>query len=207
MKLRRASVIAALALAILGTVMPAVGSFATSNPGSLPQTGAEPSFGAPLTHQMQILATAIKTDSSTLGETVFFPGTAYVNMKTGEIPAPASDYVDRLIAFFKLDLAAYHERLYTRAVTTFVRVRANPADAAWISPGVCENRIGYWHVQGVRLEFIRDSKVVSVAVASLISWRGVWYVVHLGPNVAPWGVGKVDDYSTGFGVPGPGGGC
>ena len=157
--------------------------------------------------QMRKLATAIRTDSINLGETVFFPRTAYVNMKTGEIPAPASDYVDRLIAFFRLDLAAYHDRLFARAVTTYVRVRANPADAAWISPGVCENRIGYWHIQGVRLEFIRDSKVVSVAVASLISWRGIWYVVHLGPNNAPFNVGKVDDYSSGVGVPGPGGGC
>jgi hypothetical protein len=198
--------IAGVAL-VVGSILPAAVAAATSNPGELPQTTAEPSFATPLTHQMQILATAIKTDSPNLGETVFFPSAAYVNMKTGEIPAPASDYVDRLIAFYKLDLEAYQERLYTRAKTTFVRVRANPADAAWISPGVCENRIGYWHVPGVRLEFIRDSRVVSVAVASLISWRGVWYVVHLGPNVAPWGVGKVDDFSSGIGVPGPAGGC
>ena len=203
----RASVVAVLTLVLTSTVTFATASFASTNPGSLPQTTTEPSFAAPLTHQMQTLATAIRTDSPTLGETVFFPSAAYINMKTGEIPSPASDYVDRLIAFFKLDLVAYHQRLYSGAMTTFVRVRANPADAAWISPGVCENRIGYWHVQGVRLEFIRDSKVVSVAVASLISWRGLWYVVHLGPNIAPWGVGKVDGYSPGGGVPGPGGGC
>jgi hypothetical protein len=192
---------------VASSILPATVARGTGDPGSLPQTTAEPSFGAPLTRQMQTLVTAMKTDSLNLGETVFFPRTAYINMKTGEIPAPASDYADRLIAFFRLDLAAYREQLYTRAATTFVRVRANAADAAWISPGVCENRIGYWHVQGVRLEFIRDSKVVSVAVASLISWRGLWYVVHLGPNVAPWGVGKVDDFTTGVGVAGPAGGC
>jgi hypothetical protein len=53
----------------------------------------------------------------------------------------------------------------------------------------------------------RAGTVVSVAVASLISWRGVWYVVHLGPNPRPLNVGTVDDFRRGPGTPGPGGGC
>ena len=68
-------------------------------------------------------------------------------------------------------------------------------------------KIGYWHVPGVRLVFQRGHQVVSVAVASLISWRGVWYVVHLGPNPRPANVGTVDNYRVGPGTPGPAGGC
>jgi hypothetical protein len=157
-------------------------------PGSLPQTRVEPSFAA-------------------LGATVFFPRATYLQMKTGTIPYPSSDYAQRLVAFFDLDLAAYHERLFTGPRSRLLRVSTNPALAAWISPGACENRIGYWYAPRVRLVMHRAGTVVSVAVASLISWRGVWYVVHLGPNPRPLNVGTVDDFRRGPGTPGPGGGC
>jgi hypothetical protein len=176
-------------------------------PGSLPQTRVEPSFAAPLTRQMQTLVRAIALDSPALGATVFFPRAAYLQMKTGTIPDPSSDYAQRLVAFFDLDLAAYHERLFTGPRSTLLRVSTNPALAAWISPGACENRIGYWYAPRVRLVMHRAGTVVSVAVASLISWRGVWYVVHLGPNPRPLNVGTVDDFRRGPGTPGPGGGC
>ena len=156
---------------------------------------------------MTTLVRAIKHDSTTLGATVFFPEPAYVAMKTGAIPYPSNDYQHRLVSFFDLDLAAYRQRLFVGARTTFVRVDAHAAYAQWIAPGACENKIGYWHVPGVRLVFRRNGEIVSVAVDSLISWRGVWYVVHLGPNPRPVDVGTVDDYESGPGVPGPAGGC
>ena len=83
----------------------------------------------------------------------------------------------------------------------------NPAQAAWIAPGSCENSIGYWHLPGVRLVYSSQHVVRSVAVASLISWHGVWYVVHLGPNPRPVNVGTVDAPGLGRGVAGPAGGC
>ena len=175
--------------------------------GSLPQTHVEPSFAAPLTAQMRILLRAIALDSPTLGATVFFPRSAYLQMKTGLIAYPSSDYTGRLVAFFDLDLAAYHRKLFTGSPSTLLRVSANRAQAAWIAPGACENRIGYWYAPRVRLVLRRAGHVVSVAVASLISWRGVWYVVHLGPNPRPANVGTVDDFRLGPGRPGPGGGC
>ena len=178
-----------------------------TSPGSLPQTRVEPSFAAPLTGQMRILLRAIALDSPTLGATIFFPQSAYLRMKTGVIADPSSDYAGRLVALFALDLAAYHRQLFIGAPPTLLRVTANPAQAAWIAPGACENRIGYWYAPRVRLVLRRAGQVVSVAVASLISWRGVWYVVHLGPNPRPANVGTVDDFRLGAGTPGPGGGC
>lgn len=174
-------------------------------PGNLPQTNVEPSFVGPFTSQMRLLWRAIQIDSPSLASTVFFPRSAYVQMKTGAIPNPSGDYSDRLVSFYDLDLAAYH-RLVT-ATSTLVKASVNPADAEWIPAGVCENKIGYWHVPGVRLVFRRGTKIESVAVASLISWRGVWYVVHLGPNPRPTNVGTVDDFQVGPGTPGPAGGC
>ena len=176
-------------------------------PGSLPQTRTEPTFGAPFHAQMNQLFRAIKNDSAGIGATVFFPEAAYVSMKTGEIPDPTSDYVERLVGLYDLDLKAYHEKLFGGATTSLVKVDANAHFAQWIAPGVCENKIGYWHVPGVRLELRRGARLVSVAVFSLISWRGLWYVVHLGPNPRPVNIGTVDDFQNGAGIPGPAGGC
>jgi hypothetical protein len=190
-------------LVVIATAAPA----GASGPGSLPQTSTEPSFGAPFHAQMKQLFRAIKNDSAPIGATVFFPEAAYLSMKTGEIPNPAGDYVQRLIGFYDLDLAAYHEILFGGATTTLVHVDANARFAQWIAPGVCENKIGYWHVPGVRLVLRRGDRLVSVAVFSLISWRGLWYVVHLGPNPRPVDIGTVDAFQNGAGTPGPAGGC
>jgi hypothetical protein len=185
----------------------AVPANGAKSPGMLPQTSVEPSFGAALTTQMTLLASTFTHLSAPIALKVFFPELAYVKMKTGEIPAPASDWQGRLFDFFILDIGAYRDRLSATPGATFVRVEANPRFAQWIPPGVCENKIGYWHEPNVRLVFRNHAAVVSVLVASLISWRGVWYVVHLGPNPRPANVGTVDGYQRGAGVPGPGGGC
>lgn len=173
----------------------------------LPQTPTKPSFGTPLTLMMRQLLRAIETDSPALARPLFFPEAAYLRMKTGLITDPIGDYNHRLVAFYDLDLGAYHQRLIGQHTTTFVRVVANLRLATWITAGTCENRIGYWHEPGVRLVVERDHRVVSAAVASLISWRGVWYVVHLGPNPRPRNVGTVTQFAVGPGTPGPGGGC
>ena len=157
---------------------------------------------------MKQLFRAIKNSSARVGATVFFPEAAYVAMKTGEIPDPKSDYVDRLIGLYDLDLAAYHAGTSSPArESTLVKVNANARFTQWIEPGECENKIGYWHVPGVRLVVRHGSRLVSVAIFSLISWRGLWYVVHLGPNPRPVDVGTVDDLENGAGTPGPPGGC
>ena len=179
----------------------------TIDPGSLPQTSVEPSFGAPLTHQTNALWTDLRTNNVARARSLFFPRSAYLKMKTGLLPNPSADYAKRLIAFYDLDVAAYHRYLLTGGAATLVRVAFNRADAAWVAPGHCENLIGYWHLPGVRFVYRHAHKEFSAAVASLISWRGVWYVVHLGPNPRPSDVGTVDNPLSGPGTPGPAGGC
>ncbi len=139
---------------------------------------------------------------------VFFPKTAYVRMKTGVIADPAADYADRLVAFYQLDIGAYHNWLgQLPGNARLVGTSIDPADAAWIPSGGCENLIGYWHLPGVRLVYSENGEVRSFAIASLISWHSVWYVVHLGPNPRPSDVGMVDAPAVGRGTPGPAGGC
>ena len=180
----------------------------TIDPGQLPQTADEPSDGAPLQARMQVLWQAIVDGSPDEALPLFFPESAYVSMKTGLLPDPAGDYADRLLAFYRLDIAAYHQLLGAgagQARLTGVGVAAG--DAAWIPPGSCENAVGYWHMPRVRLVYTVGTAVASFAVDSLISWRGTWYVVHLGPNPRPADVGTVDEPTSGPGVPGPAGGC
>jgi len=180
----------------------------TIDPGSLPQTSAEPSTGAPLSAEMQILWSALVSGSENQALPLFFPESAYITAKTGQIPNPAGDYSARLIAFFGLDVAAYHQLLVSGPdAPTLVGVDAAAGDAEWIGPGQCENDVGYWHLPGVRLVYQQGGTLRSFAVASLISWRGVWYVVHLGPNPRPANIGTVDQPASGPGVPGPPGGC
>ena len=155
---------------------------------------------------MNVLWRSIVNDSPSLGQTVFFPRAAYLQMKTGQIPEPSQDFSNRLIALFDLDINAYHSAVAGKGVT-LIRVEADPAFAQWIAPGVCETKIGYWHLPGVRLVFGSRGSLKSFEVASLISWRGVWYVVHLGPNPRSRNVGTVDGLMNGVGRPGPGGGC
>lgn len=164
-------------------------------------------MGSSLNSRMSILFADLVANSLPRAERLFFPESAYVAMKTGRIAAPASDYVNRLIGFLRLDLAVYHASLTSHGPSTFLGINVNPADALWIHPGWCENSIGYWHIPGVRLVYRQRNVVRSVAVASLISWRGVWYVVHLGPNPRPRNVGTLDAPALGRGVPGPAGGC
>ncbi len=128
-------------------------------------------------------------------------------MKTGILPNPASDYVFRLLAFYTLDVAAYHQHLGPSfATATLVTFHAAPHSAQWIRAGTCENNFGYWHVANVRMVY-KVGTVKSVAIASLISWHGEWYVVHLGPNPRASNVGTVALAANGPGTPGPSGGC
>ncbi len=128
-------------------------------------------------------------------------------MKAGILANPRADYADRLWAFFSLDVAAYHRAMASpQSAATLIAINGDGRLATWIPPGYCENHFGYWHLPNVRIVY-RDHGVRSYAIASLISWRGEWFVIHLGPNPRPSNVGTVALPSNGPGVPGPGGGC
>ena len=63
--------------------------------------------------------------------------------------------------------------------------------------------MGYWHVGGARLVYRHHGQLRSIGIASLISWRGRWYVVHFGAVLRAGAGGVVDAPATGPGVPGP----
>ena len=172
--------------------------------GDLPQTRAFPSAdSAAFRHAMQDMWLAVTSGNARLALPAFFPRAAYQQVKA--IYDPGADWDDRLWYDFALDVAAAHRLVGADA--RLVRVLVASDDAAWVDPGVCANSIGYWHVSGARLVYRQHGQERSIGIASLISWRGVWYVVHFGAVLRSAVTGIVDDPEPGPGIPGPAGGC
>jgi hypothetical protein len=176
-------------------------------PGGLHQTRALPSAGTRVFHaEMTDLWAAVVTGKARLATQAFFPLAAYTQVKA--IADPAADWHSRLFGDFRLDVAAAHHYLGRGvAHARLLRVIVPSAAAAWINPGVCYNSAGYWHVGGARLVYREHGQVRSIGIASLISWRGRWYVVHFGAVLRTGAAGLVDQPAAGPGVPGPAGGC
>jgi hypothetical protein len=171
--------------------------------GSLKQTQAFPSTkSVAFRNAMQDLWLAVTTGKSRFALPAFFPEAAYEQLKA--IAYPASDWQYRLWYDFTLDITAAHELLGRGA--KLVKVIVPNQYAVWVPPGYCYNSIGYWHAPGARVVYREDGQLRSFGIASLISWRGDWYVVHFGAVLRSGG-GEVDDPTVGEGYTGPPGGC
>jgi len=176
-------------------------------PAGLPQTQALPSANTQVfNNEMTDLWTAIVTGNTSVAIQSFFPLSAYQQVKA--ISDPTADWNSRLVGDYVLDIQAAHSYLGVNAANAqFVQVIVPSQYAAWINPGGCYNKVGYWHVPGSRLVYRVNGQLRSIGIASLISWRGQWYVVHLGAVVRNTTTGIVDDPSVGTGTTGPPGGC
>jgi hypothetical protein len=146
---------------------------------------------------------AVTAGNPRFGLPGFFPVAAYKQVKAE--PYPAADWQYRLWYDFVLDVRAAHRLLGSGA--TLDRVIVPTAYAAWVYPGACYNKIGYWHLPGARVVYREHGTERSFGIASLISWRGTWYVIHLGAVQRTAVTGIVDQPAVGPGVPGPPGGC
>jgi hypothetical protein len=179
----------------------------TTDPGVLPQTDAFPSAStAQFAAEMSALFQAIVTDSTATATPAFFPESAYVQLKT--LPAPASDYTNRLVSDYSLDIDAAHSVLGPDAASAqLVSVNVDSSFGHWIPPGVCDNSIGYYEVPNSRVVYQEDGQTRSFGIASMISWRGVWYVVHLGAILRSSDAGVVEDPELGPGTPTPSSTC
>jgi hypothetical protein len=172
--------------------------------GTLPQTSALPkttdtAFGNAV-HDIWL---AVSTGDPGYARPAFFPEEAYKQVKA--IANPESDWDGRLWYDFTLDIAAAHKLAGQNA--TLVKVVTPTQYAQWIPAGACYNSIGYWHLPGSRLVYREHGVTHSFGIASFISWRGTWYVIHLGALVRSGSYGIVDDPETGPGIPGSPGGC
>jgi hypothetical protein len=180
---------------------------ATPSPGSLPQTDALPSgSSAQFKSLMASLWIGIVHDSLAEALGAFFPKGAYVQLK--EIAAASSDWADRLVHDFGLDIAAAHALLGANAgQARLIAVNAPSGYGHWIQPGACSNSIGYYELPNARVVYREEGHIRSFGIASMISWRGVWYVVHLGAVLPSTDSGTVDEPASGPGTSAYSGTC
>jgi hypothetical protein len=168
---------------------------------SLPQTHLLPSADTATFHaKMRALWRGVQTGSVHEAMPAFFPVAAYAQVKA--IADPRGDWNARLVGGYANDLHAAHAVVGPGAQLD--RVIVPTAYAHWVDPGACFNRVGYYEVPNSRVVYRENGTTRSFGIASMISWRGVWYVVHLG-SVNSSGV--VDDPSAGPGTPAPSSTC
>lgn len=151
-----------------------------ADPGPLAQTDERPSAsGHEFSAAVLGLWRAIVTDDPGYGRTFFFPQAAYRQVK--DVGNPDGDYRDRLMTNYATDIHQLHDQLGPNARSaTFIAFDVPDAGAEWIQPGAELNKGSYWRVYGSRIRYSVNGEQGSMAVTSLISWRGEWYVVHLG---------------------------
>jgi hypothetical protein len=183
---------------------PAALPVAPAGEAAKPQTTAFPKTSSTAfrnaTHDIWL---ALATGNADYAKPAFFPEKAYEQIKA--IANPASDWTNRLWYDFTLDMAAAHKLVKPGA--TLVKFEVPTQYAQWVSPGACYNSAGYWHVPGARVVYRQDGTTLSFGIASFISWRGDWYLIHLGALTRGGAYGIVDDPAQGAGTPGPPGGC
>ena len=189
------------------TTVPPTTTTTTNPAGSLPQTDALPTGDSPqFTSEMAALWAGITQNSPTIAESAFFPEAAYLQLKT--LPSDTSDYQYRLLYDYSLDIVAANGLLGADAASaTLVSVDVPGQYAHWVPSGVCSNQIGYFEVPNSRIVYSEDGVTHSIGIASLISWRGEWYVVHLGAVLRDSDTGIVLDPEVGTGESQPSSTC
>ena len=182
---------------------PAALPLAPAGDGSRPQTQAVPKTdNAAFRNLVADLWLSVATGNPSYARPAFFPEAAYKQVKA--IADPSGDWQNRLWYDFRVDVAAAHQLVGDDA--QLVKVVVPTQFAQWIPVGACYNSDGYWHLPGARVEYREGGQLKSFGIASMISWRGVWYVIHFGGVDRP-GVGMVDQPADGEGIPGPPGSC
>jgi len=161
------------------TTAPAPTTTTEPDPQFLPQTQDKPSassarFGAGSAALWQ----AIVTDNPDTAMPFFFPLGAYQQVKA--ISNPESDWRTRLVAAYVEDIHALHSRLGSHAnAAQLTGIDVPDGQATWVQPGEEYNKGSYWRVYNAMLRYTLDGQAGSFPIASMISWRGEWYVVHL----------------------------
>ncbi len=155
---------------------------------------------------MDALWAGIVKGSARPARPAFFPRDAYLQLKA--IGGAGSDWTDRLVRDYALDISAAHALIAGGAAHAgLVEVKVDARYGHWIEPGVCDNRIGYFEMPGARIVYRLRGSIHSLGIASMISWRGEWYVVHLGAVLRSAERGVVDEPSSGPGTPAYSGTC
>jgi hypothetical protein len=156
--------------------------------------------------QMASFWEGVKTDSVPAARPAFFPERAYEQLKT--LGDPKGDYVIRLLLDYRLDIGAVHTLLGPNASSAqLVAVNVPESYVHWVDPGACYNQVGYYEVPNARVVYRIGGETRSFGIASMISWRGAWYIIHLGATFRVGNIPVLDNPSSGPGTSAPSSTC
>jgi hypothetical protein len=160
------------------TTAPPPTTTTTVDPGTLPQTMDQPTTADPQFQAgVQSFWQAIVTDNPATAMPFFFPLSAYLQVKA--IANPASDWQQRLVGAYQQDIHALHNSLGAGAASAQLGGIDVPTGAQWVQPGAEYNKLPYWRIYGTTVRYTVSGRTGSFKIASMISWRGHWYIVHL----------------------------
>ena len=161
------------------TTTPATPSTTSADLGLLPQTETKPdASSATFTAQVNALWSAVVADDPARAMPFFFPLSAYKQVKSISDPE-ATGTPPRRRRSRKTCTHGTRSSAPTRRARSSRRCRPErpgPVD----QPGAEYNKGSYWRVYGTTLRYQVDGRTGTFTIASMISWRGEWYVVHLG---------------------------
>jgi hypothetical protein len=129
------------------------------------------------------LLDAIAQNEPKLADDFFFPRAPFLPLKDVQDPGR---YFDQLLATYHRDISALHASRKNWSDVTIVSF-ALGTPPGWVAPGKEYNKIGYFRSFHAKLRYRgrgdagSDARTSDIAVATLISWAGRWYVTHLGP--------------------------
>jgi hypothetical protein len=105
----------------------------------------------------------------------FFPREPFVPLK--DVADPGR-YHDELVATYRRDIMALHgaRRRWDGARFGAFALGTEPK---WVPPGGEWNKIGYFRTFDALLSYEVAGKRRELAVRTIISWQGRWYVTHL----------------------------
>jgi len=107
----------------------------------------------------------------------FFPREPFIPLK--DVADPGR-YHDELVRTYRRDIASLHGSRRSWENATFEKFELG-TKPTWVAPGREWNKIGYFRTLDGRLTYTVAGKRRQLAVRTIISWQGRWYVTHLRP--------------------------
>ena len=136
-----------------------------------------PTTSADLDERASHLLDALVQGDAALADDFFFPKAPFVPLK--DVADPAR-YFDQLLATYHRDVKALRAEQKDWSGATFASFELGTTPT-WVAPGKEYNKIGYFRTFGGKLRYRVGDKNKEIAVSTIISWDGRWYVTHLSP--------------------------
>ena len=123
------------------------------------------------------LVDALVQNDPALADDFFFPRAPFIPLK--DVADPGR-YFDQLLATYHRDIRSLRAERKDWTGASFVSFELGTTPT-WVAPGKEYNKIGYFRTFGGKLRYRVGEKVKELAVSTIISWNGRWYVTHLSP--------------------------